>query len=179
MGTGVLNVAGHMTRTCMVTSAMCMVLNLLAGGCAGNARVELTAADSVELLGASMTQTLAEYHADLARFDSERQRAAVQAFIERVRADVADDAVTDAHAAAFQEALRRLDADRRAAWERYVASLDNVATLREIAQGLRRLALESMSLDDDVRRYFGEVMERRKEMKEKESGKRVTNGEEQ
>src|SRR3989304_2915754 len=101
---------------------------------------------------------------------------AVQAFIERVRTDIADNEATDVHAAAFQEALRRLDADRQAAWERYTASLDNVATLREIAQGLRRLALVSMSLDDDVRRYFGEVMERRKETKEKESGKRVTNG---
>ena len=158
---------------------MWLVLHVLTGGCAGNARVELTAADSVEMLGASMTQTLAEYHADLARFDEERQRAAVQAFIERVRMDAVDEATTDAHAEAFRQALQHLDADRRAAWERYTASLDNVATLREIAQGLRRLALDSMSLDDDVRRYFGEVMERRKEAKEQASGKRVTNGERQ
>jgi hypothetical protein len=149
----------------------------LIGGCAGSARVELTAADSVEMLGASMTQTLAEYHADLVRFDEERQRAAVQAFIERVRLDVADEAATDAHAEAFQEALRRLDADRQAAWVRYSASLDNVATLREIAHGLRRLALESMSLDDDVRRYFGEVMDRRREAKEQAPAKRMTKGE--
>ena len=169
--------SAHMTRTCMMTSAMGLVLNVLTGGCAGNARVELTAADSVEMLGASMTQTLAEYHADLARFDEERQRAAVQAFIERVRMDVADEAATDAHAEAFRQALQHLDADRQTAWERYAASLDNVATLREIAQGLRRLALDSMSLDDDVRRYFGEVMERRQEAKEQASGKRVTNGE--
>ncbi len=158
---------------------MWLVLNVVTGGCAGNARVELTAADSVEMLGASMTQTLAEYHADLARFDEERQRAAMQAFIERVRMDVADEAATNAHAEAFRQALQHLDADRQAAWERYTASLDNVATLREIAQGLRRLALDTMSLDDEVKRYFGEVMEHRKETKEKESGKRVTNGERQ
>jgi len=153
-----------------------VVLTVLAGGCAGDGRVELAAADSVEMLGASMTQTLAEYHADLVRFDEERQRAAVQAFIERMRTDIADYAATDAHAAAFQQALQRLDSDRQAAWERYTASLDNVAALREVAQSLRRLALESMSLDDDVRRYFGEVMERRKEAKEKESAKREING---
>lgn len=169
--------AGYNMRTCTMLIAAMVVLFDLIGGCAGDSRVELTAADSVELLGASMTQTLAEYHADLARFDEERQRAAVQAFIERVRTDIADESATDAHAAAFQEALRRLEADRQAAWERYTASLDNVAVLREIADGLRRLALDSMSLDDDVRRYFGEVMERRKEAKEKVSGKRVTNGE--
>jgi len=156
----------------MITSTTWLVLSALAGGCAGDARVELAAADSVEMLGASMAQTLAEYQADLARFDGERQRAAVHAFIERVRMDVADEAAIDAHAEAFQEALRRLDADRKAAWERYSASLDNVATLREIAQGLRRLALESMSLDHDVRRYFGEVMERRQEAKKQVPARR-------
>jgi len=160
-----------------IHAAALLVLNALINGCAGVARVELAAADSVEMLGASMTETLAEYHADLARFDSERLRAVIQAFIERVRMDVAGNAAVDAHAEAFQEALRRLDADRQAACERYMAALENVATLREIAQGLRRLALESMSLDDDVRRYFGEVMERRKEAKEEESEKRVTDGE--
>lgn len=166
-----------MTHICAMTSAMWLVLNVLTAGCAGNARVELTAADSVEMLGASMTQTLAEYHADLARFDEERQRAAVQAFIERVRMDVTDEAATDAHAEAFRQALQHLDADRQAGWERYTASLDNVATLHEIAEGLRRLALDSMSLDDDVRRYFGEVMDRRKEAKEQASVKRMTKGE--
>ncbi len=169
--------AERKTTICAITSSVWLILHVPTGGCAGSARVELTAADSVELLGASMTQTLAEYHADLARFDEERQRAAVQAFIERVRTDIADNEATDAHAESFQEALHRLDADRQAAWERYTASLDNVATLREIAQGLRRLALESMSLDDDVRRYFGEVMDRRKEAKEQTSAKRMTKGE--
>ena len=154
-----------------------MVLHVLTGGCAGDARVELTAADSVEMLGTSMTQTLAEYNADLARFDEERQRAAVQAFIERVRTDITDNEATDADAEAFRRALQHLDVDRQAAWERDAASLDNVATLREIAQGLRRLALESMSLDDDVKRYFGEVMERRKNAKEQAPAKRMTKGE--
>lgn len=160
-----------------MTSAMWLVLNVLSGGCAGGGRVELTAADSVEMLGASMTQTLAEYHADLARFDSERQRAAVQAFIERIRRDIDDDTATQSHAEAFQQALQRLDADRQTALERYTASLDNVATLHEIAVGLRRLSLDSMSLDDDVRRYFGEVLDRRQEAKKQASAKRTTKGE--
>jgi len=151
---------------------MWLILHVLTGGCAGDARVELTAADSVEMLGASMTQTLAEYHADLGRFDEERQHAAVQAFIGRVRTDVADEAATDAHAEAFLQALQHLDADRRAAWERYAASLENVAALQEIAQGLRHLALDSMSLDDEVKRYFGEVMERRKEAKKQVPARR-------
>jgi len=46
--------------------------------------------------------------------------------------------------------------------------------LHEIAQDLRRLALNSMSLDDEVRRYFGEVMRRRKETKEQATGKGIT-----
>ncbi len=146
------------------------------GGCGGDARVELAAADSMETLGASMAQTLSEYHADLARVDDERQRAAIQAFIDRVRADVSDEAATGAHADGFQKALESLDADRRTAWERYTASSANVVTLHEIAQDLRRLALNSMSLDDEVRRYFGDVMRRREETKGQPSGERVTHG---
>ncbi len=153
-----------------------LTLGGLIGGCGGDARVELAAADSMETLGASMAETLSEYHADLARVDDERQRAAIQAFIDRVRADISDEAATDGHADAFQSALERLGADRRTAWERYTASSDNVATLRDIAQDLRRLALNSMSLDDEVRRYFGEVMRRRKETKDPVSGKGIANG---
>ena len=151
-----------------------MALGGFIGGCGGDARVELAAADSMETLGASMAQTLAEYHADLARVDDERQRAAIQAFIDRVRADISDETATEAHADEFQRALESLDADRRVAWERYTASSDNVATLHEIAQGLRRLALNSMSLDDEVRRYFGDVMRHRKETKEQATGKGIT-----
>ena len=164
------------TRIYAVIVELWLPLNAFVGGCAGGARVELTAADSVEMLGASMTQTLAEYQADLARLDDERQRAAVQAFIERVRTDIADETATQFHAEAFRQAMQRLDADRRTAWERHAASLDNVATLHEIAAGLRRLALDSMSLDDDVRRYFGEVMDRRQEAKGQASVKRMTKG---
>jgi len=160
-----------------ITSSMWLILYVSTGGCVGSGRLELSAADAVEVLGVSMGLALAEYHADLARFDDERQRAAVQAFIERVRMDVADEAATDAHADAFRRALQHLDEDRQAAWERYTASLDNVATLREIAEGLRRLALDSMYLDDDVKRYFGDVMERRKEVKERAATKRMTKGE--
>jgi len=175
---GAWNVAGRVTRTSIHRAAAIlacrMTLGGFLGGCGGDARVELAAADSMETLGTSMAQTLAEYHADLARVDDERQRAAIQAFIDRVRADVSDETATDAHAEAFQKALERLDTDRRADWERYTASSDNVATLREIAQDLRRLALNSMSLDDEVRRYFGDVMKRRKETKEQATGKGIT-----
>ena len=172
--------SGRVTRTSIHRAAVIlacrMTLGGFIGGCGGDARVELAAADSMETLGASMAQTLSEYHADLARVDDERQRAAIQAFIDRVRADISGETATDVHADAFQRALENLDADRRVAWERYTASSDNVATLREIAQDLRRLALNSMSLDDEVRRYFGDVMKRRKETKEQVSGKGITNG---
>lgn len=169
--------AGQKTRNRRMTSATVVVLIALTCGCAGNARVELSAADSVEMLGASMTQALAEYHTDLGRLDEERQRAVVQAFIERVRTDIADETATQSHAVEFEEALQRLEADRQAAWERYTASLENVAALQEIAAGLRRLAMDSMSLDDEVKRYFGEVMQRREQTKEQESAKRLMKGE--
>ena len=74
MGTEVAYVTKRKTRLYAITPAIWLFPTVFTGGCAGNARVELTVADSVEMLGASMTQTLAEYHADLARFDEERQR---------------------------------------------------------------------------------------------------------
>ena len=179
---GACNVGVRSTQTATHRAAAIvacrLVLGAFVGGCGGgDARVELAAADSMETLGASIAQSLCEYHSDLARFDDDRQRTAVQAFIDRVRADIADETATEVHAEAFQKALEGLDADRRVAWERYTASLDNVATLREVAQGLRRLALNSMSLDDEVRRYFREAMQRRKETKEQTSAMRMTKGE--
>ncbi len=152
------------------TSTLWLALHALAGGCGPNARVEIAAADSVDVLSASLNQALGEYHADLVRLDTERRIALVQAFIERVRKDIADEAAIETHAAALHRALQRLDADRQTADERYAASLDNVATLQEIAAGLRRMALESMSLDDDVRRYFGEALNRRHKAKHATKG---------
>lgn len=131
-------------------------------GCGADARVNLAAADSIEALAANLATALTEYHSDLVQSDDAREKAAVHAFVERLRADVADDAKVDAHTGDFLTAMERLLADRQVEWRRNTASMENVSTLREVADGLRRLAMESLSLDDEARRYFGELIELRR-----------------
>jgi hypothetical protein len=123
------------------------------GGCGGDARVDLAAAGAVESLATAMSATLAEYHADLEAADAARESDVVAAFISRIQRDAGDQAACRAHAEAFHAAMRRLRADEQVSWSRRHAAVDNVATLREVAGGLRRIAIESMSLNDEARRY--------------------------
>lgn len=146
---------------CSMTALGCLV-SVFFLGCAGDARVELVAADSIDLLAANLATTLAEYHTGLERSDDARERAAVFALVERLRADIADDAKTDAHTNEFLHALDIVHADRRTEWQRFIVSMDNLSVLRETADGLRRLAIESLSLEDEAQRYFGELIELRR-----------------
>lgn len=129
-------------------------------GCSTDGRTTLSAMDSVDVLGDALAGALVEYHDDLERLDDERERAVIDAFVERVRRNVAG-GVSD-EAEAFRSALAQIRADRRVALERYLVSWDNLATIREVTRGLRRLALESMSLQDETRRYFSDLIERSK-----------------
>ena len=45
--------------------------------------------DSVDVLGDALAGALVEYHDDLKRIDDERERAVIDAFVERVRRNVA------------------------------------------------------------------------------------------
>ena len=129
-------------------------------GCVGDGRTTLSAMDSVDVLGDALAGALGEYHDDLERLDDEREQAVIDAFVVRVRRDVAGGVSDEADAAAFRSALAQIRADRRVALERYLASRENLAAIREVTSGLRRLALESMSLQDETRRYFSDLIER-------------------
>ncbi len=127
---------------------------LAAGGCGGGARAELAAADAIVEVSASLASAVAEYQADLSRADDSREIAAARALAVRLRDDGADEASGEEHIEAFIMAMARLRADREAARARLAGAMGNVAALSEVAEGLRRLAIESMSLDDEMRRYF-------------------------
>jgi len=148
----------------MILVQMCrrggLVLALIFGfcGCTSASRVPLSAADSMDLLAVSLGRAIDEYGLDLEKLDEQRRKAVVDAFVVRVRTDPFDDEALAGHATTFTAALERIDADRRAASDRRQAAIDNLETLREIAEGLRRVALESMSLDDEARRYFTGVI---------------------
>jgi len=120
--------------------------------------VQLAAADSLDAFAHGLTAVMAEYHAEVERLDDEREHQVVAAFIARVRADAADDAKISAHADAFLTAMKHLRADRQVQWHRHAATAENLGLLRETAEGLRRIAMESLSLHDETRRYFEQTL---------------------
>ncbi len=131
-----------------------------ASGCGGDARVELSAATAIEQLTAGLAVAIEEYHAEVCTADDRREAAAVNAFIERVRADHADSDTTDRHAEAFLAALHRVRADRAVEWRRYRRAADMIETLDEIRDGLRQLAIDSLTLSDELRRFLHDMLTR-------------------
>ena len=141
-------------------AAACVLLPA-AAGCGGDARVELSAATAIEQVAASIAVAMKEYHQEVTAADDLRQDAVVRALVERIRRDHQDEKATDAHVADFHQAMRHLRQDRDTEWRRYVAADDNLSVLTEITSGLRRLAVESMTLSDEVRRYLRNVIDAR------------------
>jgi hypothetical protein len=140
-----------------------LVIGVVAcGGCCGNARVELSSADSIEGLADALAEALMEYHRDLTEVDEARRRAVANAFVARVLADAADASRAEEHTAAFLQAQERIRADWQVEWQRYTAAMKNVDTLGEVASGLRRLAIESESFGEEIRRYFQGLFEPRR-----------------
>jgi uncharacterized protein YycO len=128
-------------------------------GCGGDARVDLAAADALDLAAGEIRAALAEYNAEVDRADRARQAAAVRAFVERITGDVDNPDAVDMHTAAFTEALAALWADQHAEWQRYGHALGNVEAVEEIAAGLRRMGIATLTVKDDVRRYLGSLIE--------------------
>jgi len=140
--------------------AACLLL-LATTGCGGDARVELSAATAIEQVAASIAVAMEEYHREVTASDDHREEAVVQALVERIRRDHQDEKATDAHVADFHQAMQHLRQDRDTEWRRYVAASDNLSVLTEVTSGLRRLAVESMTLSDEVRRYLHNVIDAR------------------
>lgn len=140
---------------------LAVCLAVLVGGCGGDARVDLAAADALQSIAASMETAIGEYHTDTVRGDDDRESALVAALLDRVKHDATSDELLDQHGAAFTAALRKVRADRDVEWQRYHAALDNASLMREVAADLRRLAVASMSLEDEMQRYLFALIESR------------------
>ncbi len=146
-------------QTVLAVSAVCLMAACVAG-CGGDARVELSAADSIDSLANALELAVREYHDDLAVNDDLRESAAIAAFVTRIQAATDDPAEQERHVADFTAALARVRQDRRVEWTRFTATGDNIDTLREIISGLRRLAIESLTLRDEARRYIFSLIEK-------------------
>jgi hypothetical protein len=132
----------------------CILAAGLVAGCGGDARVELTAADALNEVAGQMAGTIEEYHADVSKADASRESSIVAAFVGRVRQDAADEAALAGHVSDFEQALQKVRSDRETEWSRKAAAAENVSVLREIARGLQRLAIESLGVQDEVKRYL-------------------------
>ena len=143
-------------------AALLAAVVVAVAGCGGDARVELAAADALEHITVQLRLAVQEYNAEIERSDAARREAALDAFVRRVRgADVAEEEVAR-HTEAFGEALALLAADQREEWRRYGVTLGNVEAVDEVARGLRQVGIETLSVQDDVRRYLGSLVEARR-----------------
>lgn len=133
-------------------------------GCVGHAQVELAAADAMESVAVETTRALDEYDHETRAADAERQRRVIAAFVERTRKDHANEEAMAGHETMAAAALEAIEADREAARQRRTRAGENVMVLRETASGLRRFGVESMRLDDEMRRYVESLMEAKKRM---------------
>ena len=145
-----------------------------AAGCGGDARVELSAAESLDRVAREVESALQEYHAEVEGSDDRREARLASDFAARVRRDVKNAEVVDQHAADFMRALSKIRDDRRVEWERHDATMDHVAVMREVGNGLREIALQNLRLDEQTRRYFDEVLQRLAEHSQPDSGSSVT-----
>lgn len=139
-------------------------------GCGGDARVDLTAADTLEATAVQLDRALWEYQVDLTASDDARESEAIAAFVGRLRKDAADDAQVERHTQEFSAAVAKIRQDRRVADQRLRAGQDNVAAINEVARGLRKLAIESLTLQDEVRRYFKQLLEARRAAQAAQTG---------
>lgn len=138
----------------MRTIYLLFVTILPLAGC-GDARMELAAADAMPQIAEQIDLAIHEYHALIEARYADREAAVFQAFTARVARDrEAGPAVLDQHAVELGKALARIRADRETELARLAASRDNVETLRQMATAMRGVALESISLRDEVRRYL-------------------------
>lgn len=160
-----MKLASYSTRFAAARGAcglLAIFLLSMAGGCGGDAQLMLVGADAVEVIADQQQQAIDEYHAEVQALDDDREAAVVDAFVVRIQGDVPTDPSSgDAHAAAFREALAKIRADRDVEYVRHRAASDNTSELREIAEGLRQVALESLTFQDELRRYVTGLIEAR------------------
>lgn len=130
-------------------------------GCVGGAPVSLSATNAIDAVGAELRRAIDEYHAEVDTADDAREAEAVAAFVARLQRDANDEAATASDVATFRAAMVKLRADRRVETTRYAAAVDNVRLLGEISSGVRRVAIESMTLSDEVKRYITDLLDAR------------------
>ncbi|MFM9966732.1 MAG: hypothetical protein ACKV2Q_36630 [Planctomycetaceae bacterium] len=137
----------------VICLALISVCGCLMPGCSVGARTSIAGADALEPIANQLDVTLIEFAADLERADDSTRERVTAAFVARVKADAADEAALTAHIAAFTAALEHVEADKAVARDRLASGRDNVGLIREVAQGMRTVAIRAMRLDAEAEEY--------------------------
>jgi len=134
--------------------------SLALSGCAAGAKVDLAAADTIDLAVANLQRSLDESRVDLDASDETRESEVTQAFIARVQSATTPQE-TDRHAAEFAAALAKIRADRDVSRLRHSLSLETLDALRETSAALRHVALQSLAIDKEASRQIESLLSRK------------------
>lgn len=137
----------------------CVIGIIPAGhGCVVGAGAQLAAADSLDALVQNLDQAAGEYHSEVRTADAARRQSAVAAFVTRIRNSRSDEGAAERDVAEFIQALDRLLQDGDVETVRYNAVADNLRTITEIADGLRRLAGRSLIVQSQTRQRLNDLL---------------------
>lgn len=142
-------------------------------GClGGDARVEIATANLIDVATDSFAGALAEYHQEILAADAKREQEVIQAFTTRLAQSEdgpLDPVVIENHKQDFARALTKLRADTETEWQRHMILTANLKTLQDAATTMRKLAVDSLSLEDETKRYLSDALVQLKEFRSRES----------
>jgi hypothetical protein len=143
------------TRCLIAVMGLASVLT----GCGVPPAVVMSMAQTMSVAAQQQRQAAARWAYDLQQADAVREARGVAAFVARVRAAGDDEARTAEATEALIAALDKLRDDRWAADERLRLELASADALEALGEQANTLAVESQTLNDEMRRYLGRAWE--------------------
>ncbi|MCG3138869.1 MAG: hypothetical protein HJJLKODD_02738 [Phycisphaerae bacterium] len=131
-----------------------MVLNSGWCGCSGTTAVELSAARSLRAITRELRISLDEYQRDLEQLDDFRAVQAIQSMADPSWNGVGEVTVQQQQLTLLQQALQRITNDRATSLQRYYRTLNNLALLDEIADGLQQYGSNRQQLNSTIQHFF-------------------------
>lgn len=141
----------------------------------GSAHVDIGAAQAVSGVADQLDTSIQEYHGDIKESDSSTKAEAIGAFVERLVRHNGDETKMKDDASIFAEALAKIDADAETERDRYSKAKDNVNLLRNLASRLNQFAVNSMTFNDEYRRYLSGMWDQVQAAKKAGDDKKAAN----
>jgi hypothetical protein len=146
------------TRALAMLTSVLIVVGLsgcvLTGCTGGDAALEIKTADVMQAGTGEVREALREFKADLDAADDAREIMLIMSFVQLVKRDSDDDAAVAKYVEQFSKSLAKMRRFREASRERFQAAVDSLDTMDEVADGLQKFAIDSLTLQDEYRRYF-------------------------